>query len=226
MTLRGDDPTLMKPPVINFSTIQAVVEITATLAFALSGLLAGARKHLDVVGLCIVAGLSAFGGGTLRDVLLDRRPFFWVEHADWLWALMALCFAAMLFLRRRHLALTEKAIQWPDALGLGLFTANGALIALDMGQPAIVAVLMGVITATFGGVLRDIVCNEIPAAFHDHRPYALCSFVGGWVLVGAVQMEAPQWVVISAAAGTAVLLRGLALWTGWTLPAWRIGAKR
>jgi uncharacterized membrane protein YeiH len=222
----GDDAGVIKPPVINFSTIQSIVEITATLAFALSGLLAGARKQLDVVGLCIIAGLSAFGGGTLRDVLLDRRPFFWVEHADWLWALMALSFAAMLLLRRRHLALTEKAIQWPDALGLGLFTANGTLIALDLGQPPIVAVLMGVITASFGGVLRDIVCNEIPAAFHDHRPYALCSFVGAWVLVLAVHLQAPQWVAISAAAATAVLLRGLALWTGWTLPAWRINAKR
>jgi len=212
----------MKPPAINFSTLQSAVEIAATLAFALSGLLAGARKQLDVVGLCVVAGLSAFGGGTLRDVLLDRRPFFWVEHADWLWALMGLSFAAMLFMRKRHLALTERAIQWPDALGLGLFTANGALLALDAGQPAIVAVLMGVITATFGGVLRDIVCNEIPAAFHDHRPYALCSFVGAWVLVAAVQLDAPQWAAISAAAATAVLLRALALWTGWTLPVWRI----
>lgn len=212
----------MKPPVINFSTLQATVEVAATLAFALSGLLAGARKQLDAVGLCVVAGLSAFGGGTLRDVLLDRRPFFWVEHADWLWVLMGLCFAAMGLMHRRHLALTERAIQWPDALGLGLFTANGTLVALDAGMPAIVAVLMGVITATFGGVLRDIVCNEIPAAFHDHRPYALCSFAGGWVLVAAVQLQAPQWLAISAAAATAVLLRGLALWTGWTLPIWRI----
>jgi len=216
----------VKPPVINFSTLQAAVEVAATLAFAASGLLAGARKQLDVVGLCVVAGLSAFGGGTLRDVLLDRRPFFWVEHADWLWALMALCLAAMLGMRRRHLALTERAIQWPDALGLGLFTANGTLVALDAGMPAIVAVLMGVITACFGGVLRDIVCNEIPAAFHDHRPYALCSFVGGWVMVAAVWLDAPQWAAITAAATTALLLRCLALWTGWTLPAWRIGARR
>ncbi|MDR7331455.1 trimeric intracellular cation channel family protein [Roseateles asaccharophilus] len=212
----------MRPPTLNFSTIQSVVEISATLAFALSGLLAGARKQLDVVGLCVVGGLTAFGGGTLRDVLLDRRPFFWVEHADWLWALMALALGAMLFLRRRHLALTERAIEWPDALGLGLFTANGAWIALQAGMPAIVAVLMGVVTATFGGVLRDIVCNEIPAAFNDHRPYALCSFVGGWVVVAAVRLEAPQWAAISAAAAATVLLRALALWTGWTLPVWRI----
>jgi len=216
----------LKPPVLNFSAVQSAVEIAATVAFALSGLLAGARKQLDAVGLCVVAGLSAFGGGTLRDVLLDRRPFFWVEHANWLWALLALCLGAMLFLRRRHLALTERAIQWPDALGLGLFTANGTLIALDAGMPAIVAVLMGVITAVFGGVLRDIVCNEIPSAFHDHRPYAICSFVGAWVMVAAVGLGAPQWLAISLAALSAVLLRVLALWRGYRLPAWRIGGGR
>lgn len=215
----------MKPPIINFSTLQAAVEIAATLAFALSGLLAGARKQLDVVGLCVVAGLSAFGGGTLRDVLLDRRPFFWVEHADWLWALMALSFAAMLFMRGRHLALTERAIQWPDALGLGLFTANGTLVALDAGMPAIVAVLMGVITATFGGVLRDIVCNEIPSAFSDHRPYAVCAFAGGWVLVAALALGVPDSAAVLLAAGTASGLRALALITDFRLPQWSSGSE-
>lgn len=101
------------------------VEATATIAFALSGLLEAARKRLDAVGVCVVAGLAAFGGGTLRDVLLDRRPFFWVEHAVWLWALLALCVGAMAWLRARHFAPTEKAMQWPDALGLGLFSAGG-----------------------------------------------------------------------------------------------------
>ena len=154
------------------------IEACATLAFALSGLLEAARKRLDVVGVCLVAGLTAFGGGTLRDVLLDRRPFFWVEHANWLWVLLGLCLAAMLFLRARHFAPTARAMQWPDALGLGLFSASGTQIALAQGLPAIVAVLMGVVTAVFGGVLRDIVCNEIPSAFADHRPYALCAFAG------------------------------------------------
>src|SRR5512138_3337040 len=104
--------------------ILTVIEAAATIALALSGLLAAARKRLDAVGVCFVAGLAAFGGGTLRDVLLDRRPFFWVEHAGWLWALLALCIGAMLFLRARHFALTERAMLWPDALGLGLFTAS------------------------------------------------------------------------------------------------------
>ena len=76
-------------------------------------------------------------------------------------------------------------MQWPDAVGLGLFTASGTQIALAGGMPGIVAVLFGMVTAVFGGVLRDIVCNEIPRAFSDHRPYAICSFLGGWALVAA-----------------------------------------
>jgi uncharacterized membrane protein YeiH len=195
-------------------------EAGATIAFALSGLLAAARKRLDAVGVCVVAGLAAFGGGTLRDVLLDRRPFFWVEHATWLWALLVLCIGAMLFLRARHFAPTERAMQWPDAVGLGLFTAGGTQVALQAGMPAIVAVLMGLVTAVFGGVLRDIVCNEIPSAFRDHRPYAVCSFFGGWVLVAAQALQAPAWAGLLAAAAVATGLRLLALATGYTLPQW------
>jgi uncharacterized membrane protein YeiH len=199
------------------------IEALATIAFALSGLLAAARKRLDAVGVVVVAGLAAFGGGTLRDILLDRRPFFWVTHADWLWALLALCIVAMLFMRARHFGVTERAMQWPDALGLGLFTAGGTEIALANGMPAIVAVLMGMVTAVFGGVLRDIVCNEIPSAFSDHRPYAVCSFAGGWVLVGAQQTGLSGEAALAAAALTATGLRVLALGTGWQLPPWRAG---
>ena len=200
--------------------VLTAIEAAATVAFALSGLLAAASRRLDAVGVCVVAGLAAFGGGTLRDVLLDRRPFFWVEQAGWLWALLALCVGAMLFLRSRHFALTERAMQWPDALGLGLFTAGGTQIALAQGLPAIVAVLMGMVTAVFGGVLRDIVCNRIPSAFSDHRPYAVCSFVGGWVLVGLTALAVAPWLAVLAAAGLTTVLRGLALATGWTLPRW------
>jgi uncharacterized membrane protein YeiH len=205
------------------SNAQVAIEALATTAFALSGLIEAARKRLDAVGVCVVAGLTAFGGGTLRDVLLDRRPFFWVEHAAWLWALIALCVGAMTFMRARHLDPTERAMQWPDALGLGLFAANGTQIALDAQMPAIVAVLMGMVTAVFGGVLRDIVCNEIPKAFRDHRPYALCAFAGGWVLVLCHAGGLPSWLALTVAAAVATMLRGLALLSGWTLPAWRSG---
>lgn len=204
-------------------TVLTLAETVATLAFALSGLLAAARARMDAVGVVIVSGLAAFGGGTLRDVLLDRRPFFWVEHAGWLWALLALCIAAMALLRARHLALTERAMQWPDALGLGLFAAGGTQLALAQGLPAIVAVLMGMVTAAFGGVLRDIVCNRVPEAFSDHRPYALCAFAGGWVLVGLSRAGVEPWLALLLAALATSALRAAALLGGWTLPRWRIG---
>ena len=205
------------------SHAEVLIEAVAIVAFALSGLIEAARKRLDAVGVVVVAGLTAFGGGTLRDLLIDRRPFFWVQHAHWLWALLALCALAMLFLRARHFAPTERAMQWPDALGLGLFAASGTQLALAAQMPAIVAVLMGMITAVFGGVLRDIVCNQIPSAFSDHRPYALCAFAGGWVMVAAQALAWPEELALAAAAGVATLLRVVVLLSGYTLPAWAAG---
>ncbi|MBQ0929911.1 trimeric intracellular cation channel family protein [Ideonella sp. 4Y16] len=205
------------------SQVQVVAEAVATVAFALSGVIEGARKRLDAVGICVVAGLAAFGGGTVRDVVLDRRPLFWVEHAGWLWALLALCIGAMAFMRARHLEPTERAMQWPDALGLGLFTASGTQIALDSGMPAIVAVLLGMVTAVFGGVLRDVVCNEIPRAFHDHRPYAICAFTGGWVLVATQAAGLDGGLALTLTALLTTGLRAAALVRDWRLPAWQAG---
>jgi len=209
------------PTWLTLSNALTAIEATATVAFALSGLVEGVRKRLDAVGVAVVAGLTAFGGGTVRDVLLDRRPFFWVEHAGWVWALLAMTVAAMLFMRARHLHPTLRATQWPDAIGLGLFSAHGVQIALNQGMPAIVAVLMGMITAVFGGVLRDIVCNEIPSAFSDHRPYAVCAFCGGWVLIGAQAGGLPEGVALLVAAAMATGLRAWAMVTDFTLPQWR-----
>jgi len=210
--------------IVPLSIALPAIEIAAIIAFALSGLMAAARARMDAVGVCVVAGVTAFGGGTLRDILLDRRPFFWVDNAGWLWGLLLLCVGAMLFLRARHFALTERAIQWADAAGLGLFTASGTQIAIEVGMPAIVAVLMGVVTATFGGVLRDIVCNEIPSAFRDRRPYAICSFCGGWVLVGALALGASPWLALLVGAVMTTLLRAMAILSGFTIPEWTHGA--
>lgn len=199
------------------------IEVAATLAFAISGLLAAANKRLDAVGVCIVAGVTAFGGGTLRDVLLDRRPFFWVDRSEWLWGLLALCVLAMLLLRARHFAVTRRALLWPDALGLGLFTANGTQIAFDQGLPAVVCVLMGVVTAVFGGVLRDVLCNDVPAAFSDHQPYAVCAFIGGWTLVGAHALGWPAGLALLAATVLTASLRLGAVYFGVALPPWNAG---
>ncbi|MDX9969637.1 MAG: trimeric intracellular cation channel family protein [Hydrogenophaga sp.] len=202
-------------------TLRLLVELAGTIAFALSGILEAARKRLDAVGVCAVGFLAAFGGGTLRDLLLDQRPFFWVRHVELLWGVLTLCVLAMLFLRSHHFALTERAIQWPDALGLGLFAATGVHEALVLDLPLLVAVLMGIITGVFGGVLRDVVCNQIPSAFNDHRPYAVCAFVGGWVYVGLWQSGAPGWVALVTCVSVTAGLRLLALWRNWQLPAWK-----
>ena len=203
-------------------TLRLLVELAGTAAFALSGVLEAAQKRLDAVGVCVVGFLAAFGGGTLRDLLLDARPFFWVRHTEMLWGVLALCALAMLFMRRHHFELTRKAIEWPDALGLGLFTATGVHQALLSGLPALVAVLMGLITGVFGGVLRDIVCNEIPTAFSDHRPYAVCAFAGGWAYVGLWTLGAPGWLALVACVTVTAGLRGLAMWRNWQLPAWQV----
>lgn len=209
------------PNLINIA--QLGVEAAAVIAFAMSGLLAAARKRLDVVGVFVVVGLTAFGGGTLRDMLLDRRPFFWVEHSGWLWILLGLCSGAMMFMHARHLAPTERAMQWPDALGLGLFTAVGTQLALAQQMPALVAVLLGVVTATFGGVLRDVVCNEIPGLFRDRRPYAVCAFVGGWTAVAAQALGASEAIVLLLASASTTVLRMASLWLNLSLPSWQQG---
>ena len=197
-------------------------EVIGTLAFALSGLIEAARKKLDIVGMAMVTGLAAFGGGTLRDILLDRRPLFWVQYEFWLYAILAIALFALLFVRSRHIEVTAQATQWPDALGLGIFSAGGTYIALDAGMPPLTAVLMGVITAVFGGVLRDIVVNEIPRAFNDHQPYSVLAFAGSLVVVFLHANGVNE--VASIAAGTLVItgLRLAAMIRGWRLPTWRV----
>ena len=184
--------------------VLTAIEASATIAFAFSGLLEAARKRLDAVGVCVVAGLAAFGGGTLRDVLLDRRPFFWVEHAGWLWGLLALCAGAMLFMRARHFAPTERAMQWPMRLASALHRQRNA----GGGRCRRSRDRRGAHGRRDCGVrrcLRDIVCNEIPSAFRDHRPYAVCAFAGGWALVLLQWLGAADWVGLLAAAMVAAL---------------------
>jgi uncharacterized membrane protein YeiH len=197
-------------------------EIIGTLAFALSGLIEAARKKLDIVGMAIVTSLAAFGGGTLRDILLDRRPFFWVQNEIWIWVILLMCALALLFMRARHIELTERTMQWPDALGLGIFAASGTQIAITAGMTPIIAVVMGVITPVFGGVLRDVVVNEIPRAFNDHQPYAVIAFAGGWLVVGLNLLGWPAFWAIAVSALAITVLRLLAVVFGWRLPTWRV----
>lgn len=199
-----------------------IFESLGILAFAVSGLLEAARKKLDLVGMIMVTGFAAFGGGTLRDVLLDRRPFFWVQNQYWIYIIIALCMLSLVFLRKRHLDLTERAVQWPDAIGLGIFSAGGTQIALSAGQPAIIAVILGTMTAIVGGIARDMAVTEIPQVFIDHRPYAVIAFTGSWIVVIGDAAGWPSFVSLWLSAGAIIVLRILAILRGWKLPTWRL----
>jgi uncharacterized membrane protein YeiH len=201
--------------------VQESIEILAVIAFALSGLAAALRAGMDFVGVCFVAGVSAFGGGTIRDLLLDRRPFFWVEQDHLLWLVILLCLLSSIFVRQSDAELTEKWIQIPDAVGLGLFAALGAQIALIAGSSTIVAILMGVISSTLGGVLRDILCNVVPKVFNDHQPYITLAVLGSLIVVGLDQLGIAQWVALVAAVGVTTAARLLVLACNISIPIWR-----
>ncbi len=194
------------------------LEVLGTAAFAFSGVLGAVRQRMDVVGIVVCGFLTAFGGGTLRDVLLDRRPFFWVEHQGVLLLVLALCLGFATFLKRAHLECGQRWLDIPDAIGLGLFAATGVQLSWALGQPAAVAIMMGVITGTFGGVLRDMVGNEIPTLFRDHRPYALCAAAGGLAFVLLASVGAPESVALGVCALLITVLRGLVLWLDYRLP--------
>ena len=117
-------------------------ELLGIAAFALSGVISAVRKRMDVVGICACGFLAAFGGGTLRDLLIDRRPFFWVEHQLVLMGVLMLCVACATFLRRHDLMHSEKWLQIPDAIGLALFCTTGLHLSWTLGQPPAVAVMM------------------------------------------------------------------------------------
>lgn len=158
-----------------------ILEILAILVGAFSGFIEARTKKMDVVGIFTVAFITAFGGGTLRDILLDKRPLFWVTHQEYAILIFLLSLVAVPAIRTVRKIVSDRLIVTADALGLGLFSIVGVSQALDAGMPLFIASMMGVITGIFGGVLRDIVCNEIPMVLRDGKPYAICSFAGCWM---------------------------------------------
>jgi uncharacterized membrane protein YeiH len=197
--------------------VQNLLEIIGILAFAISGMMAGFKRQMDIVGIAMVSGLTAFGGGTLRDILLDRRPLFWFEHSYWLLVIIAMVIVAVWFVRNKHVDYTLRMIEVPDAVGLALFTILGIQIAAQQNLPWLVSILMGVISATFGGVLRDIVCGEKPQLFFDHKPYAVIAFLGGLLYVGLMMLTNVNYTSEVVTFAVIVFLRLFSLYRGWSL---------
>ncbi|MES2299154.1 MAG: trimeric intracellular cation channel family protein [Pseudomonadota bacterium] len=165
-------------------TLIKFIEIMAILVGAFSGFIEARRKRMDLVGVFTVAFITAFGGGTLRDILLDKRPLFWVTHQEYAILIFVLALMAAPLIRTLRQIVSERLIVIADAIGLGLFSIAGVNSALEAHMPIFIASMMGVITGIFGGVLRDIVCNEVPMVFRDGKPYAICAFLGSWIYLG------------------------------------------
>lgn len=152
---------------------------------AVTGVLDAGRKRMDIVGASAVGLATAAGGGTVRDLLIGR-PVFWVTDQTYL--LTALGAAMLTFLLVRAIRLPARLFLVPDALCLALFSVSGTQIAIELGLPWLVASIMGVITGTVGGVIRDVLCNDIPLIFLPGEFYAVAAFAG------AITVEAASYL--------------------------------
>ena len=152
----------------------------AVSASAISGALEARKHEMDVVGATTVAFVTAFGGGTLRDLLLGRTPIFWLVDPWLSIATFGISIISFYLVDR----ISGRLLDVADALGLGFFSILGATFALQMDLSLLVVSLMGVVTGVFGGILRDVLCNKIPHIFkRGTRLYATCSFAGVWVFI-------------------------------------------
>lgn len=204
---------------VNLSTLLQAIEAFGIVAFALSGFIEARRRDMDMVGIFTVGFITAFGGGTLRDLLLDQRPLFWVDRQEYVLLIFILALVTTPFSRHLSSGRSEKFILVADALGLGLFSVLGTSIAEDAGMPLFVCVMMGVITGIFGGVLRDVLCNEIPLVLRRGQLYATCAFFGCWVALLLDKIGAPEGITVSAGIGVTCVMRLLAVRFDLRLPA-------
>jgi uncharacterized membrane protein YeiH len=185
------------------------IELLAVITSAIFGALLARRSRLDFVGVFSISFIMAFGGGTLRDLLLDRHPMFWVKFAHY--PVVVFGIALVMCLPKRVPKVVLKLLHIPDAIGLGLFSVVGSGYAMEMGVPLMLAPLFGVITGTFGGVIGDVVCNEVPSLFRVSPLYATCSFVGCIVYLAALTFQPNEMVAAVTGVLTVVLLRFAAL---------------
>jgi len=194
------------------------LDLAGIAVFAASGALVAARKRLDIVGFVVIALITGFGGGTLRDLLLGRTPVFWLRTPEL--PAIAASVAVLVFFFRPQIAARFQALLWADAVGLSLYAVLGAETALLAGMPPWSAVLLGVVTACFGGVLRDVVCNEIPLLLR-REIYALAALAGAAVFVllrvNGVWRDPALWSGLAVA----FAIRAAAIARGWSLPVYR-----
>ncbi len=155
-----------------------IIEILGTFAFSISGVLVALEKRMDVFGVFIIAFVTSVGGGTLRDVLIGQTPVTWMENMIYVYVIIAATIFSIIF--RKRLDYLKGSLFLFDTIGIGLYTVVGIEKGLAIGLHPIICIALGTITACFGGVIRDILCNEIPIIFRK-EVYATACILGGLI---------------------------------------------
>lgn len=194
------------------------LDYAGVAVFAATGALAAARKQLDIIGFIFLASLTGIGGGTLRDIILGNTPVFWIQNSFYL-AVCAVT-AVVIYFIAPLVEYRYRLLLWLDAVGLASYCVMGAAKGLAAGAPPLVAVVTGMMTATFGGILRDVVSGE-PSVLLRREIYVTAALAGAGAYVALELLKAP--IAVSATAGTAIAfaIRGGALHFGWTMPGYR-----
>ena len=194
--------------------LDAIFYIAITVE-AMTAALAAGRRKMDWFGVCLLACVTALGGGTIRDIFLDHYPLFWVKNP---YVLLLVCGAALLTIA---MARVVHRLRWPflllDALGLVVFTIVGCNIAMEMDAHPLIVLIAGMVTGIFGGILRDVLCNDVPLVFRGEL-YATVSIVTGAIYYFGLAANIYPDVVIVAALAIGFTLRVLAIVNKWEMP--------
>ncbi len=168
-----------------------LLDTLGVIVFAITGALVAARRQMDPVGFIVVGTATAIGGGTLRDLVLGVRPVFWVTDQTVL--VISMLAALGTFWAARSVSKIYRLLLWLDAVGMAVFAVAGTQKAADLGAAPVVCVLMGVMTASFGGLIRDILCGETPLLFHKEI-YATAALIGAglWLILGTIPALTPE----------------------------------
>jgi uncharacterized membrane protein YeiH len=197
-------------------------DILAAVVFAVSGSLVASRKGMDVMGFMWFAVITGVGGGTVRDLILDV-PVFWVQNPVHVSA--CLVTAVVMHFIAPRVESRYRTHLWFDAFGLALVTIAGTAKALDAGAPELVAIAMGAVTGSVGGIIRDTI-GHVPSVLLSHEIYITASVLGGCAYVSLAALGVERRVAMLAGFAVTFIVRGLALRFGWSLPVFRESVTR
>jgi uncharacterized membrane protein YeiH len=200
-----------------------LIDLAGVAVFAVSGVLAAGRKQLDLFGVVVLAMVTAIGGGTLRDVLMDRGEVFWMSDPTYLVVITLVALATVSWVRRRRPP--EHSLEVADAAGLAFFVISGGQIALEAGLPAVSILVVGMMTGVAGGMIRDVLTAEIPFILKHRQLYATAALAGValWLLLETLGIPRPAASVVGMA--LTFTLRLLSIYRGLRVPSFHYDGR-